>query len=313
MVDCVWLRGSGELPRVTRMPVVLFYEDVTVRKISRNYLLQSINCRVKFAARILLLVTVVSSPDQTFAQSILAPEPPAAAPPPVIPPERDPALLRKQEINARRDAETKKETETKEKIQETKKEDKAKAEAKKPRPLYGFAELSLLQPKAIVSKGRSTYVSDLTTHMNSYVRLFWNNGAEDPQPWLGFRAAPFGGYGTQDKLTARFAHTWMGPAIGFGRIAKASDPSEDYPVRHGFLFSAGIDGVSRLIADDESAEPLPDDFKPTPWAFDSPGAWAELRWIRVSMGAFGLGAMAGAQTGTGKMFVYAGATVSGFY
>ena len=231
----------------------------------------------------------------------------------MIPREKDPVTLRKQEKEEQKKSDIKTEEIQHETVQEIKRGETAKAEAQKPRPLNGFIELSLLQPKAVVSQGRSNYVSDPTNHINIYARTFWNSEADAIQPWIGVRVAPFGGYGTQGKLTARFAHTWMGPAVGFGRVSKANDPTSDNPTRNGFLWSAGIAGVSRLVADDESAPPLPSDFKPTSWAYESPGLWSEIRWIHITRGAVGLGAMGGIQTGKGKIFYYAGGTISGFY
>jgi hypothetical protein len=251
--------------------------------------------------------------DQAFAESVSLPPPPAAAPPPVIAPENDGALTRKNLRLQTQATEEKSEATIKEQAKDLKKEELAKAEAKKPRPLYGFTELSLLQPKAVVSLGRSNYVSDLTVHSSTYVRLFWDSGAEVLQPWLGIRIAPFGGTGTQSLRTSRYALTWIGPAIGFGKISTPADTTVDFPVRYGFLFSAGIAGLSRLVARDEAAHPLPTDFAPTPWVYDSPGLWSEIRCLRITMGAIGLGGLAGIQTGTGKIFYYGGMVASGFY
>ena len=271
-------------------------------------------CRVFFAPWTALMALFIAiAPARGFAQGIELPPPAAPVPPPTIPRERDPSLLRKQEKAEQKKSEIKSEDIARENAQETRKEEAAKAEAQKARPLYGFIELSLLQPKAVVSQGRSNYACDPTNHINIYARTLWNTEANAIQPWVGVRVAPFGGYGTQGKLTARFAHTWMGPAFGVGRIAKADDPASDNPTRNGLLWSGGIAVVSRLVAGDESAPPLPDDFNPTPGAYESPGLWSEIRWIHITRGALGLGAMGVIQTGRGKIFYYAGGTISGFY
>ena len=285
-----------------------------MRKISIICRFKGNPCRALFAALVnFLAICSALTPARGFAQGIELPPPVSPAPPPVIPSEKDPMLLRRQEKAEQKKSEIKVEETTRETIQEAKREEAIKAEAQKPRPLYGFIELSLLQPKAVVRHGRSDYVCDPTNHINIYARTFWNSEADAIQPWIGARIAPFGGYGTQGKLTARFAQTWMGPAIGFGRIAKSDDPTSVNPTRSGFLWSAGIAAVSRLVADDESAPPLPSDFKPTSWTYEGPGLWSELRWIYVTRGALGFGAMGGLQTGKGKVFYYAGGTVSGFY
>lgn len=270
-------------------------------------------CSAFFALRnCLTFFMLLAASNICFGQGIAFPDPPTAEPPPLIPKEQDPALIRIQKNKEQQAIEVKANEEQKISVQEVKAEEKAKEEAKTPRPLYGFFELSLLQPKATVSSGRKNYVSDLTTHINMYVRTFWNSGAEATQPWIGIRIAPFGGFGTQGTRTARFAHTWLGPAIGFGSIQLPEDATVDFPTRHGFLFSIGVAGLQRLVAEDESAKPLPDDFSPTAWALDPPGVWSEIRWVRVSRGAIGLGLMGGVQTGSGKIFYYGGFTISGF-
>jgi hypothetical protein len=268
-------------------------------------------CRV-FSALLNVWLTTAPS-NMALGQTIIDPGVPTSAIPPVIPTDRDPALLRKRDRERRQMEEVQSEKDSHAKIVEQRSQEKARAEAQIPRQLYGFAEVSLLQPKAIVSAGRSKYVSDLTSHFSAYVRTFWNQGADSIQPWAGIRIAPFGGYGTQGRLTARFAHTWMGPCLGVGKIYPANDPQSDNPSRYGILWSGGVAGVYREVADDESSPPLPKDFSPTPWSFDPPGAWSELRVMRVTMGAVGVGGLVGVQTGSGKIFLYAGATVSGFY
>ncbi len=260
-----------------------------------------------------VLLTLAAPPPHLWAQGILAPSPAVAQPPPVIAPENDGALNRKLLRQQSLPAQALTESDVKETAKEVKKVEDAKAEAQKPRPLYGFTEFSLLQPKVSANSGRKNYVSDLTVHINTYVRAFWSEGPEAVQPWIGLRMAPFSGVGTQGQRTSRYAFTYMGPAVGIGSISKADDPSVDNPVRYGFLVSAGLSGMSRLVGADESSPPLPSDFSPIAWGFDPPGLWSEIRWLRISRGALGCGLMAGAQTGQGKIFYYVGILGSGFY
>ncbi len=255
----------------------------------------------------------MASPGHGQAPSILGPEAPKAATPPQIPAEKDPVTLRQRARDERLQDEAKTRASVQEQKLAQKVAEKAQEEARQARPMYGFAEVSLLQPKAFVSAGRSNYSPEITSHVSAYVRTSWKLGAESIQPWLGFRVAPFGGYGTQDKLTARFAHTWFGPCIGFGAIRAAHDTDAHWPIRYGYLWSAGIAAVSRMVAEGDAMKNPPMDFSPTAWSADAPGIWSELRMIRISMGAVGLGLMAGLQTGRGKVFIYGGLTAAGFY
>jgi len=290
-----------------------------LRKISRNCRSQRISCRAilarsKFLVLWLLLFAapiIASRPAQ--AAEIELPPAPKSAPPPAIPKERDPTEARKQERERKRqDVNREIEAERAHASEQAAKE-KSQREAQRPRGLFGFTELSLNLTKATVKSGRSNYAVDPTVHLNTYVRAFWNSDPDVLQPWIGLRIAPFTGYGTQGKLTGRFAHTWIGPSFGIGKISKADDITADFPVRHAVLFSGGIAAVARLGAKEESSPPLPTDFKPTPWAHDPPGVWMELRFITVTRGALGWGGMLGAQTGSGKLFLYAGLIGSGFY
>ncbi len=286
-----------------------------MHKISTIYLSGRNFCRAKFASltRTVCTILCLFGSHQGLAQGGLLPPPPAVSPPPLIAPENDGALNRKRLREQNKPAEVLSDAAIVEVEKEVKQKEVAKAEAQKPRPLYGFTEFNLLQPKAVVNSGRKDYMSDVTVHVSTYVRAFWNEGPEVAQPWIGVRIAPFGGVGTQGRRTSRFAFTYMGPAIGLGSIAKPQDTSVDFPVRYGYLLSAGISGLSRLVATDESAPPLPSDFSPISWIFDSPGVWSEIRWLRISRGALGFGMMAGVQTGQGKIFYYAGILGSGFY
>jgi hypothetical protein len=260
-----------------------------------------------------LFAFALSTNNNAFAQTIADPGVPTAAPPPVIPPERDPVRLRKQQKIEQQQTEEIKAQDQRKEVEVAKSEELKKKEASQPRPLYGFVELSLAQPLASVSQGRSDYRYDMTTTTNLYARTYWNSEASDLQPWVGFRIAPLNGYGKQGKTTARFSHLWMGPAVGFGYISKPSEPESDYPTRNLFLASAGVAGVSRLAAESERGQKVGKDFESSAWSMDPPGIWSELRWSHVFMGAIGCGAIVGVQTGSGKIIYYAGATLSGFY
>ena len=268
-----------------------------MRKISRFCRQRCQQCRAIFAG-ITILICFAFSYQSALAQQILLPEPPPAAPPPALPREKDPIVIRAKERESKAANQLESEKKSRQAIAQQANEEKAKEEAKKPRDFYGFMELSLVQPQAIVSSGRSNYSSDMTSHLSAYVRLFWKSEASTVQPWAGLRIAPFGG---------------IGPAIGVGSVKHSDNLSSDVPTRSFWLVSGGIAAVNRLVARDESATPLPEDFKPTPWAYEPPGTWAELRWSRIIRGAIGLGGMGGIQTGKGKIFYYAGLTISGFY
>ncbi len=269
------------------------------------------SCRVIFA--LFTAWTLMSQVDTVIAESIQNPGVPTPAMPPSIAPDHDPSMMRKRAKDEKSKEQIQSKDDSDKKLKDRKALEKAYAESHEPRPLYGFAEVSLLLPKAIVSSGRSNYVPDLTSHLSAYVRTSWGKGAETVQPWVGLRIAPFGGYGTQDRLTARYAHTWIGPSFGFGRIPLSDAPLADSPIRFAYLWSTGIAAVSRMAVQGESSRKAPTDFRPTPWSMDPPGIWSELRITRISMGAFGLGFLGGAQTGAGKIFIYGGLTATAFY
>jgi hypothetical protein len=290
-----------------------------LRKISRNCRSERIYCRAilaggKFVVCWLSLLTASTVPAANAqATEIELPPAPKSAPPPTIPKEKDPIEVRKQERERKRQDANREIEAERARAADKDSMEKSQREAQKPRGLFGFTELSLNVTKAMVSSGRSNYAVDPTVHVNTYVRTLWNSDPDVLQPWIGLRIAPFTGYGTQGKLTGRFAHTWIGPSFGLGKISKADDITADYPVRHAILVSGGIAAVARLGAKEESSPPLPRDFKPTPWAQDAPGVWTELRFMTVTRGALGWGGMLGVQTGSGKVFVYAGVIGSGFY
>jgi hypothetical protein len=191
--------------------------------------------------------------------------------------------------------------------------EKIKSEAQQKRPLYGFFELSLLYPKVSVSRKRTDYHCDVTSHINGYLRLFVDKDPETVQGWAGLRVASFGGYGIQNNFSGRFAHTFLGPSIGIGGISKPDDPLNDIPTRTFWLWSGGIAAVSKLNSRDDGVKQAPSDFKSTGWGYEAPGLWSELRWSKITRGALGYGGVIGLQLAEGKNFFYAGISGSGFY
>ena len=177
----------------------------------------------------------------------------------------------------------------------------------------GFGDLSLFVGKANVSEGRSDYRVDPGIHASTYARAFWSYRIRDVQPWFGLRAAPFGGFGTQNMRTARFAHTWIGPAFGFGKFIMEDDRADPGTPSYLLLVSGGFAGVSRLSNPSETEKSPPKDFKPCAWCQDASGAWLEFRYTRLDSDVIGIGGLMGIQTGSGKIFTYAGVSISGFY
>lgn len=238
---------------------------------------------------------------------------PPAEPSPQAPPPQSRSGSYRFEQRDRRELE--------EKIEKQKASEKLKAQVKqekretflKSRLFAGFAEFNVSVARALVRDNRSDYKPDPSAHVSGYVRSFWGYGLTDPQLWYGFRIAPFGGYGTQNGQTARFAHTWIGPALGFGRFYTPDDRAgAETPVRL-FMVSGGIAALSKLANEDESFYPAPKDFKPCAWCHDPPGLWAEVRWTALRGGVTGWGWVLGLQTGTNKILPYGGLALSGFY
>jgi hypothetical protein len=181
------------------------------------------------------------------------------------------------------------------------------------RPFAGFADASLYAARASVSNGRSGYQVDPGLHISAYIRASWRYKIRELQPWFGLRAAPFGGYGTQNGRTARYAHTWMGPALGIGKFLNENDRENISSPSSLVLLSAGLAGVTKLSNPAESESSPPRDFQSCSWCRDASGAWLEIRYTQISLGVVGLGGLIGVQTGFGKVFSYGGLTVSGFY
>ena len=251
-----------------------------------------------------------------FANSLLAqislPQPPAAAIPPAIPADQDPAMRRQRERAAQRQSEEEKKIEELSSATETAKIEKEREDLKKPRPFYGFVELSMLYPKVLTTGNRTNYRADMTTHVNVLGRLKPDQPVDETQMWLGFRLAPFGGSGAQKNQKGRFSLTYFGPAVGVGSIGKPGDPFSESPRRHGFLLSAGIAAVSRLQEPTELSDPGRTDFQATPYAMDSPGVWSEIRSIHTFYGSLSYNLVAGTQLAEGKTLLYLGAGFAGW-
>ena len=183
----------------------------------------------------------------------------------------------------------------------------------KSRPFGGFAELSFYAARAFISGGRSDYQVDPGIHASTYLRAYWRYKVRDLQPWFGLRTAPFGGYGTQNNRTARYAHTWMGPALGLGKFLTPDDRDDTSTPNYLVMMSGGFAGVSRLANQDETEKSPPGDFKPCAWCQDGSGAWLEFRYTYLGVGVVGISGLLGVQTGSGKVFSYGGISLAGFY
>jgi hypothetical protein len=190
---------------------------------------------------------------------------------------------------------------------------KAKDAFLKDRRFAGFAELSMSLGKAIVSQGRSNYRLDPSVQFSSYIRSPWREEPRDLQVWYGIRVAPFAGYGTQKDLTARFAHTWMGPAMGLGKVTFSDDRLGPAETSYLMLLSGGIAAQTRLSGAPDQGTGVGEDFKASPWSLDGSGAWLEFRWHRINMGAVGFGGILGGQLGAGKTFIYTGLSAAGLF
>ena len=265
------------------------------------------------------------SPAKTAAQeeSVRGPfSAPTPAKVPQIPPDRDPAIKRRQEHKREQEEKNLKEKEIVEDRHNEASKENMKKEASVPRPLYSFLELSILYPKAVASGSRVNYRAEFTTHIVAMARAMPSRDVDRIQPWIGIRYAPFAGTGSQNGHLGRFALTYFGPAIGFGSISQLSLPNDDtgspqnenesLPTRSGWLASAGIAAVSRLSLSDEPEKVHATDFQRTGLSFDSPGLWAEFRYIHIFLGALGVDGILGVQTGQNKAFAYGGVAVSGF-
>lgn len=277
---------------------------VTLRKISTFCRFSGIFCLAFFACYLFF-----EFGGATAHAQIKLPEKPVEQPPPQAP-RLDPRLLES------RDQRKKSEETARQKIQaETSKAEaqKAKESLLKSRQFAGFSELSMSIGKALVSEGRSNYHLDPSIHFSSYIRSIWRDEPRDLQGWYGLRIAPFAGYGTQKGLTARFAHTWMGPAIGLGKITFEDDRLGPAATSYVTLLSGGIAGQTRLSGAPDQGLSAGEDFKASAWSLDGSGAWIEFRWYRVTMGSLGFGCLLGTQLGTGKAFTYAGVSASGLY
>lgn len=250
---------------------------------------------------------------QSAASQIDLPPPPVAAPPPALPRERDPVVIRESEKKAAAAEDATQRKDENVQREDARRAEVAKAEAVKPRPLYGFVELSLLYPKVTVSGDREDYRADMTTHVHFWIRPNFDKLAQDVQLWLGLRLAPFAGYGTQNRQKGRFGLTYFGPGLGFGKISAPDETGSDLPTRSGWLVAGGIAAVSRLgNRDEEHSGGSTTDFHTKSTGFDSPGVWSEARTIHVFRGALSANLILGAQLAEQKNFYYFGIGLAGW-
>jgi len=264
--------------------------------------------RATFAA-IFFLASLSAS--DSFAQ-ILLPPPPAAVPPPVIPPEKDRGVL---ERNERIETRSKQIQSEEIKVREAKKIEAAiknQEELAKPRPLYGFLELSLLYARVSASGERKDYYADPTTHISGWFRLNQSRDTNHVQIWAGFRVAPFAGYGTQKQETGRFNFMFVGPGLAIGMLSpheQISNKPVEAASRSGWLLAAGASGLSKSAIDRSDHE---DDFSNLPLGFEAPGIWSEVRYMRTFHSVLSTNLIIGSQLAKQKNFYYIGFGLGGW-
>lgn len=280
------------------------YVGVTLRKISTFCRLDGSFCLAFFACYLLFNL----SAGRVHAQ-IKLPDRPVEQPPPQGP-GVDPRLIESRD--QRRQSEEAERQKIQQEISEAQAQ-KANDAFLKDRRFNGFSDLSLSLGKAFVSDGRSNYRLDPSVHFSSYIRSIWRYEPHDLQGWYGLRVAPFAGYGTQKDLTARFAHTWIGPAIGLGKISFEDDRLGPAAISYLTLLSGGFAALTRLSGAPDQGPNVDDDFKASTLSFDGGGAWFELRCYRINMGSVGFGGILGTQFGSGKALMYAGISAAGLF
>lgn len=263
---------------------------------------------------------------------------PAPAPPPRRQPQSDnenQQLLNEQQLQNKRRQRKKKLRESVKQPQSDNVESSKKSEIDsrgedlKPRPYAYLFELALVGGGALVAGDRSGYTLDPNVHMNAFWRTPQNQSLPALSPWFGLRIAPFVGTGYYKERPGNYGLTYFGPIFGWGRLAPpaisaagegrpavGSDQDEDLPVLSGFAVTMGIAGVvyqGRRSFDLAGQKP-DDDFQTKKRVqFDAPGAWAELRYLRVSSPAISTDWLLGLQSGRQKVFIYAGVGLGGWY
>lgn len=278
------------------------------------------DCSAKLAAHarrksaIISCMTALAVFSQLSGQAdaqIELPPPPTATPPPVIPQDHNPGVEARKERIEKRKEDKKEKIEQETQSREAKKEQVIKDDLKKPRPLYGFLELSLLYPKITTQGVRKNYHADVTSHVQLWGRLRPDTPSDSIQIWAGFRLAPFSGYGTQDKETGRFGFSFFGPGLGFGSVKKVEDSSnEESPSYSGWLITSGVAAVSKLASDTHSDHES--DFSSSAWSSDGPGVWVEGRYMRIFHAALSANLIIGAQLAKDKNFTYFGVGLGGW-
>jgi hypothetical protein len=263
---------------------------------------------------------LVICPTISKAQILLPPEPQAAPPPRETLDQFDRDLENKKNQRESRERREQRKKEKQQKIL-TKKE--IFQEAIKPRERFMLMEIALVSPTVLTSGDREGYTSELNTHFNL---LFRHNGRQSDGKrglWYGFRMAPFTGTGIYKGVHGNYGFVYFGPMIGVGTLdAMPQDRGRDeirkenatVPVITGWVASFGLAGQSRQNGmDDADQGKVDDEFTEKGFHFDAPGAWLELRHLRVYHGALGLNFNFGIQTGREKQFIYAGVGVGGWH
>jgi hypothetical protein len=286
-----------------------------MRKISRNYRLRGNLCRAFFAAMVHLASAglLMFYANTAVYGEILLPPPPTAMPPPRQPATRNPTqdveVDRSDTIQGLRQ-----EFDTTPPPQNAKSNPEKKvAKLPKKRLMAGVFELSLLKPWVTTTGHRRNYTCDVGSHASGYMRPLVHKDPMTVQFWVGLRVAPFGCVGSHKSQRGRFSHTFLGPAVGFGRFIASEDPSRDQVARSFWLWSFGISGLHKTAAEQDVKGSTSSDFSKSRLVYESPAGWAEFRWSQVFRGALGSGLLLGTQTASGKSFYYVGLTASGFY
>lgn len=198
-------------------------------------------------------------------------------------------------------------------------------ETLQPRPRRLLMEVSLVGGAALTTGAKEGYTLDPNSHFNVALR-------HDPKKndgriglWYGARVAPFTGTGFYKKRPGSYGLTYFGPMIGVGKIdpvpeddgkgrATAASGEIDIPSADGWLVSAGLAAVTKNgESGTTDASDGTNDFGSKGVAFDAPGAWLEIRYLKILFGGAGLDVVVGTQSGRGKLFVYGGLGFGAWY
>ena len=253
------------------------------------------------------------------AQILLPPQPESRPPPRESQEKFDQDIERKQ---LRRKKREQKERVKEEKQQKILNKKEIFQEAIKPRDRFMLMEVSLVSPTILTSGDREGYTSELNAHFNIMFRHKGRAADGKRGLWYGFRMAPFTGTGIYKGVHGNYGFVYFGPMIGVGTLdPMPQDLGSDeirkdkshLPVITGWLASFGLAGQNRQNGlDDADQGKVDDEFTEKGFNFDAPGAWLELRHLRVYHGALGLNFSFGIQTGRQKQFIYAGIGMGGW-